>query len=39
VERDGGEVGTLRRIAVTVTFPLRTEEDSVTLVASVRIHE
>jgi general secretion pathway protein I len=39
VEREGQEIGTLRRIAVTVTFPLRTEEDSVTLVAAVRGNE
>jgi general secretion pathway protein I len=39
VEKDGGEIGILRRIAVTVTFPLRTEEDSVTLVVSVRGNE
>ncbi|MHC4779865.1 MAG: prepilin-type N-terminal cleavage/methylation domain-containing protein [Planctomycetota bacterium] len=36
IERDGQEQGNLRRVSVTVAFPLRNAEDSVTLAASVR---
>ncbi|MHC5036544.1 MAG: type IV pilus modification PilV family protein [Planctomycetota bacterium] len=36
VESDGQGAGMLRHIEVTVFFPLRVEEDHVTLVASVR---
>jgi hypothetical protein len=38
-EVDGSEIGVLRRVTVTVWFRLRTAEDKVALVTSVRAEE